>query len=147
MATYSVSIDSPLSAEEAFAYVADFRNFEAWDPGVSSSVQVTEPTTGGSGPGLGAEYEVQASRATLIYRVETYEPPTEVYVEATTRFFSSRDRITVAASGTGSVVTYDAILELNGPLGLADPLLGAFFDRLGDKAATGLATALGGIRR
>ncbi len=42
------------------------------------------------------------------------------------------------------VVTYDAELKLNGLLGLADPLLGLSFNRIGDRAATGLVRALDG---
>ena len=44
------------------------------------------------------------------------------------------------------MVTYDAELTLNGPLGLADPLLGIGFKRIGDRAAEGLIIALDGER-
>jgi len=37
-----------------------------------------------------------------------------------------------------------AELTLNGPLGLADPLLALVFDRIGDKAAAGMVDALDG---
>jgi len=42
------------------------------------------------------------------------------------------------------MVTYDAELTLNGLLGLADPLLGLSFKRIGDRAAAGLIRALDG---
>ena len=39
---------------------------------------------------------------------------------------------------------YDAELELSGLLGLADPVLGLVFGRIGDRAAAGMAVALDG---
>ena len=61
-------------------------------------------------------------------------------------FLTSLDTITVVGDGSGSVVTYDAELTLNGPLRLADPLLGLSFKRIGDRAAAGLIRALDGER-
>ena len=57
---------------------------------------------------------------------------------------TSLDRITVAPTADGSVVTYDAELTLNGALGFADPLVGLVFDRIGERAADGLVKALDG---
>ena len=61
------------------------------------------------------------------------------------RFLTSDDRITVEADGDQTLVTYQADLTLNGVLGLADPLLRLAFGRIGDRAAVGLRTALGGV--
>ena len=41
-------------------------------------------------------------------------------------------------------MTYEAVLTLNGLLGLANPLLGIAFGVIGDRAAAGLVGALGG---
>ncbi|CAB4659805.1 unannotated protein [freshwater metagenome] len=43
-------------------------------------------------------------------------------------------------------MTYDAELKLNGPLGLADPILRLTFGRIGDRAAAGLIRVLEGER-
>lgn len=43
-------------------------------------------------------------------------------------------------------MTYDAVLQLDGPLGVADPLLGVGFRRIADRAATGLIRVLDGAR-
>ena len=51
-----------------------------------------------------------------------------------------------AARRPGSIVTYDTVLKLKGPLGLADPLLARSFKKIGDRAAAGLETALAGER-
>ena len=50
----------------------------------------------------------------------------------------------VEPDGTGSVVTYDADLRLNGILGIGDLGLRLMFGRIGDRAAAGLRRALGG---
>ena len=62
--------------------------------------------------------------------------------------FAIPDTITVKPndSGSGSVVTYDAVLKLKGPLALADPLLSLSFKKIGDRAGVGLVAALAGER-
>ncbi len=141
MARYTVAVVSPWTPEQAFAYMADLRNFAEWDPGVSEAELVD-----GDGPGPDAAYRLKASGTTLRYETKEYRPDEMIYVVAKSTFFESLDRITVDAEGTGSRVVYDAQLKLNGPLGIFDPLLKLAFNRIGDKAGTGLIAALGGRR-
>ena len=54
----------------------------------------------------------------------------------------SVDEISVAASGDGSLITYDAVLTLKGPLKIFDPVLGLAFGKVADKAIAGLRSAL-----
>ena len=82
----------------------------------------------------------------LRYRTVEYEPSVRVVVRAANSWLTSLDTITVEADGTGSTVTYDAELTLNGPLGVADPLLRRTFGRIADRAANGLIAALDGAR-
>lgn len=60
----------------------------------------------------------------------------------------STDRITITREAVGgnhgTLVTYDADLQLNGVLRLADPLLRLAFGRIGDRAAAGLRRVLKG---
>ena len=65
---------------------------------------------------------------------------------AKSRFLTSLDTITIESDGEGSIVTYDAKLTLNGPLALADPILGLSFGRIGDRATAGLIRVLDGER-
>ena len=58
------------------------------------------------------------------------------------RGFVSRDTITVAAAGTGSVVSYEALLAFEGLSRLAEPLMQVVFNRVGAKAKAGLEAAL-----
>jgi len=50
MAHYVATVPSTKSAEDAFTYMSDLRNFAEWDRGIKKVVQVK-----GDGPGLGAE--------------------------------------------------------------------------------------------
>jgi hypothetical protein len=133
-----------MSPDAAFAYVADLTNFEHWDPGVASSTRVA-----GTGITADTAYDVRLSTLPMTLRYETVtldEAGRRLTVRARNLWFTSLDTITVAEepTGDGAVVDYHAELTLNGPLRIADPLLGRSFDRVGDKAAAGLRTALNG---
>ena len=82
----------------------------------------------------------------LRYRIERYERPDVVVAIASNRRLTSDDTITVEAADGGSIVTYDAVLTLNGLFRFADPLLSLAFRRIGGKAAAGLIEALAGER-
>jgi hypothetical protein len=73
-----------------------------------------------------------------------YDAPRNLLVVARSFVFTSIDRITVEPDGTGSVVTYDADLRLNGVLRVGDLGLRLMFGRIGDRAAAGLRRVLGG---
>ncbi|MDW3218988.1 MAG: SRPBCC family protein [Acidimicrobiales bacterium] len=139
MAHYSTTVTTLWSPEEAFAYMADLRNFEEWDPGVSSAELVA-----GEAPGMHAEYDVKVAATTLRYKTLEFEPSTRVVIEATSSLLRSYDviEVTPADEGGGAIVHYDATLELNGILRLADPLLRLAFDRIGDRAADGMRRVL-----
>ncbi len=139
MARYLMRVRTDLTPDQAFAYVADLRNFAEWDPGVSSAEQVV-----GDGPRVGAEYDVEASGSMLRYVTEACDPPLVVRARARNRWITSVDTITVSPDDPGSVVTYDADLTLNGVLRLGDPVLSLVFRRIGDKAAAGLVAKLEG---
>ena len=145
MARYVVHVRTPRSPSAAFAYMADLRNFAEWDPGVVRAEQ-----TEGDGPGLDAVFAVTVKafpRAlTLDYRTTSYDPPNVVVADAHSSRLRSLDTITVRPDGDGSVVTYDARLTLSGLLGVANPLLGLAFTRIGDRAAAGLLRVLDGVR-
>lgn len=143
MARYRTTIRTDRTPEDVFAFMADLRNFENWDPGVQRATQVTGD---GGGPEASFDVVVDAPGKGLTLRYETteYDPPHQVVVRAESRLFTSLDRIEVVPDGTGSLVTYDAELELNGPLGLFDLLLRPVFDHIGKRADAGLQSALDG---
>ena len=143
MARYVMHVRSPKSPAESFAYMADLSNFAEWDPGVIKAEQVE-----GDGAGPDAVFDVVVKGVggplTLRYETEAYDPPSSIVARAESRFLTSLDTITVVGDGTGSIVTYDAELTLNGLFGLTDPILGLAFKRIGDRAAAGLIEALDG---
>ena len=145
MARYSTTVRSPLAPHDAFAYMADLRNFEHWDPGVTGVVQVT-----GDGAGPDASFDVTVKSVgggtTLRYVTTRYAEPHTVTVEARSPMLTSIDRIDVAPDADGCLVTYDAELKLNGVLGVFDLGLRIAFSRIGDRAAAGLERALDGER-
>ncbi len=153
MARYSTTVRTPRSPDEAFAYMADLRNFALWDPGVTRVTQVHDGVHGeGGGPKSVFDVVVKSvgGGTTLQYVTTQYDEPRSVQVEARSSLLTSIDRIDVvpddAGGGSGSLVTYDAELRLNGPLGLFDLGLKPVFKRIGDRAAAGLERALGGER-
>jgi len=140
MARYVTTVRTPQTVEEAFAYMADLRHFADWDPGVKKVVQVK-----GDGGGAGTAFDVTVSGTTLRYVTEVHEPSTRLVAVAKSRTLTSTDTITVETDAGTTLVTYDALLELNGVLRLADPVLGLVFRRIGDRAIAGLRRVLGGV--
>ena len=142
MARYVTTMKTAKPPQEVFAYMADLRNFAEWDPGVKAVKQVE-----GSGPGPDGVFDVTVAGIgrdlTLRYVTEEYEAPRNLLVVARSLVFTSIDRITVEPDGTGSVVTYDADLRLNGVLCVGDLGLRLMFGVIGDRAAAGLRRALG----
>jgi carbon monoxide dehydrogenase subunit G len=143
MAEYVAHVRTPLLADDAFAYMADLRNFAVWDPGVTEVEQIR-----GEGGGSDAEFDVTVKGftgpMTLRYRTVEYVPARRVVVRADGDRLTSLDVISVHALEHGAVVTYDAQLTLGGALRLTDPLLRLAFRRIGDRAAHGLVRALDG---
>ena len=141
MARYVVSIESSRTAEDAFAYLSAFDNIRDWDP----SVVFARRLDGGS-LSVGSAFEVvvrQGSKETpLRYEVRAFDPGVSITVEAIASSYRSLDLITVVGNGTGSTVTYDALLEPRGLLRLATPLVKRAFGRLAEDARRGLERVL-----
>jgi carbon monoxide dehydrogenase subunit G len=142
MARYVTTVRTAKTPQEAFDYMADLRNFAEWDPGVKAVRQVQ-----GAGGGPDSVFDVTVAGIgrdlTLRYLTEEYDAPRNLLVVARSSVFTSIDRITVEPDGTGSVVTYDADLRLNGVLRVGDLGLRLMFGQIGDRAAAGLRRALG----
>ena len=142
MARYVTTVRSAKTPREAFAYMADLRNFAEWDPGVKAVRQVK-----GSGGGPDAVFDVTVVAPgpdlTLRYVTEEHDAPHNLLVVARSSVFTSIDRITVEPDGTGSIITYDADLRLNGVLRIGDLGLRLVFGQIGDRAAAGLRRVLG----
>ena len=101
MARYVTTINSSKSPEEAFAYMADLRNFADWDKGVIKVEQIN-----GSGAGMGTIFDVTVkgfggSTSTLRYTTTEYDAPRNVLVKGVNTLFTSVDRVTITPTATG----------------------------------------------
>jgi carbon monoxide dehydrogenase subunit G len=146
MAHYRTTVETPATADEVFAYLADFATVAQWDPGVSDAELID-----GEPGRTGARYRVDARflwrTLPLEYEIlEAVEPaetfPGRVVLEAQTSDFRSYDVITVTPRKEGCSVTYDADLALLGVRRPFDPLLAMAFRVIGDRARAGLAAAV-----
>ena len=143
MARYITKVRTSRSSADAFAYMADLRNFAEWDPGVSKVVQVEGD---GGGPDAVFDVTVRTGRRDLVlrYRTKEFEPTGNILVVAETSRMVSTDRVSVREQDGVRIVTYDADLRLKGLARFADPVLGLMFRRIGDRAGTGLSRVLDG---
>ncbi len=143
MSRYAVSISTPMSADEAFAYLADVTRFPEWDPSIIRVVQVV-----GTKPEVGSTYDLTIKTlgtSTMRYRISRLAPPRRmVIVSKRNALLTSADEVRVEPSASGSVVSYDAHLNLKHLGSLFDPLLQLAFDRIASRAAEGLRRVLGG---
>ena len=143
MAHYRGVVLSTRSAEDTFDYMADFATAGEWDPGTASAERLDD------GPvGLGSTFRLQVrigSRTTpLDYRIVAFDRPRRVVLLGESDTIRSEDTMTVVPTADGgSVLTYDAELTLAGAWAAANPLLGPFFGRIGDKGVEGLRRTLG----
>ncbi len=138
---YRASVITLRHPDDAFKYMADFDNVAEWDPGVVEAERI------GSGElGVGSRFRVVVASAgrklPLEYRITEFDPPRLVVLLAQTATLRSLDKITVEPAPDGATVTYDANLELLGPLRLFNPALALVFNRIGDRAAAGLRREL-----
>lgn len=138
MPRYVVTVPSSKSARDAFTLMADMTTFPAWDPGISTVVQVA-----GSGPGADAVFDVTVGSiagrpVTLRYETREFVSDSRVLLIGKNFLFTSIDSIDITPTSSGCNITYDAQLTFNGLLTPMNLGLGLVFKQIGDKAATGL---------
>lgn len=139
MARYVATVPSSRGADATFAYLAEFSNAAEWDPGVIRGARLDD------GPvGVGSQFDITVKslgrESSLVYEITAYDPVARrVVLRGSNALVVSVDEITVADD---AAVTYDADLQLRGPLRLFDPILRLSFSDIGDKAAAGLRGTL-----
>ncbi len=141
MSKYSTSIDSKLSARQAFTYMSEFQNVAQWDPGVRQATKLSEGSAS-----LGSEFDVitvtNGREVPILYRIVEFEDNARVVLRGETKLLRSEDEIVVTSKGEGSIVTYTANLSLRGVFMLATPFLGPVLKKIGDRARDGLRREL-----
>jgi hypothetical protein len=141
MARYHATVESRSPAAETFGYLATFSNAAEWDPGVLAGEQLD------AGPlGAGSRFRLKVpflgARMSLTYEVIRFVPGQEVQLGAASGLLRSTDTIVVTGAADGSTVSYDAEVQLRGPLRMLDPFLRPGFRVVAERAAAGLADAL-----
>ncbi len=124
-------------------YLKDFGNAEEWDPGTQSC------TREGDGPiEVGATWhnvsKIVGVTAELTYKLDTLSNRTLVFV-GTNDSSTSVDTITVDASGSGSVITYRADLEMKGAAKILSPAMKLVFEKVANDTEKQMTTVLNGL--
>ena len=142
MASFTETIEVTRALDEAFAYVADFRTAEEWDPGIVSS----RATTDGA-PRVGSTYDVVAEfrgrEVPFRYEIRELDPGRRLVIHGEGEKATSDDTITFeTVENGGTRVVYTADLRMKGVLRVAEPFLGGTFAEMGRKALAGLRQQL-----
>lgn len=128
------------STEAVFAFLADFRNAETWDPGTVECSLLS----GEVGPG--ATYrnvsEFLGRKTELTYATLTHEPVGRLHFQGTNDSFVGDDRLTFTPLGAGTEVEYHATFDLKGASVLAVPVVAAYLPFLATKTIKQLKASL-----
>lgn len=112
------------SPEAVFAFLADFRTAETWDPGTVECTLVA----GEVGPG--ATYrnvsEFLGRRTELTYVTLAHQPHSRLHFRGTNDSFVGDDRLSFSPAGSGTEVEYHATFDLKGASALAVPVVAAY---------------------
>lgn len=111
----------PRPVDAVFEYLSDFTSTNEWDPGTVSTTR-----TSGDG-GVGTRYantsEFMGRRTDLIYETVACQAPTHVEFKGTNDQATTRDRMTLTATGDGTRVHYRADFDFGLVGNLVAPLL------------------------
>lgn len=126
--------------DRVFAFLADFRNAETWDPGTVSCELVEGDT------GVGSVYRNVSSflgrKTELTYTTVEREEGRRVHFRGRNPMFTGDDVISVGPSGAGTEVTYHAEFRFHGLAMLSIPLVAAYLPVLAGKTMDQLRRSL-----
>ena len=135
------TIQTDLSRDEAFAFVADFANAPAWDPGTASAERLDPGAVG-----VGARYRLgvrmRGRVVPMEYRIVAHEAPRRVVLEGHGSGVRATDTITFEEAGSGTRIGYVAEIHLEGWMRLVEPLAGGAFAKIGRDARDGMQRTL-----
>jgi carbon monoxide dehydrogenase subunit G len=134
----TVVVDKPLEA--VFGYLSDFTTTTEWDPG--TVVTVNQQGDGGVGTTYLNTSKFLGRQTQLTYVVHDFVPGVRVELYGENKTVIAVDTMTFRTAGNATEVTYTAEFTFQGPSRLLAPLLRPAFERLGERAQTGMRTAL-----
>lgn len=124
-------------------YLQDFGNAEQWDPGTQRCTRLDEgPIRVGSR--WRNESKIAGMSTELVYELIELAGDRIVF-EGRNDSATSTDTITVVPHGTGSEVTYEAVIEMKGAAKLATPLVKVVFEKIGSDTEEDLTNILNGL--
>ena len=142
MTTVSRTFDVRPSPQTVIDYLKDFGHAEEWDPGTESC------TRNDSGPiTVGSSWhnvsKIAGVSTELTYTLEKLTDDTIVIV-GRNETATSTDTMTVvpASSGSGSQVTYEAVIEMSGAAKLAAPAVKLVFEKIGSDTEDDMTNVL-----
>ncbi|WGL51383.1 SRPBCC family protein [Nocardioides sp. BP30] len=143
MTTVSRTFTVEPSPSVVIAYLQDFGNAEQWDPGTERCTRLD------SGPvRVGSRWhnvsKIAGMTTELDYELTELAGDRIVFVGRNDSA-TSTDTITVAPHGTGSEVTYEAVIEMKGAAKLAAPLVKLVFEKIGSDTEEDLTNVLNGL--
>ncbi len=121
-------------------YLKDFSHAEEWDPGTERCERLD------SGPvRVGSRWHNESKIAGVSTEL-TYEL-TELTAErivlvGKNETATSTDTITVVPDGSGSQVTYEAVIEMSGAARLAEPVVKLVFEKVGNDTEDDMTAVL-----
>lgn len=110
-------------------YLKDFSNAEAWDPGTESCARIDagEVVVGSKFKNVS---KIAGISTELVYTLTTLSADTVAF-RGENDTATTTDTITVVPSGTGSEITYEAVIEMSGAAKLATPAVKVVFEKIG----------------
>jgi hypothetical protein len=142
MARYVASVDTAWERDAAFDYLAAFANIADWDPSVKGAESLTSDPLA-RGARFRVDFSMLGRELPLVYETIAIERPLRVTLRAETPTAVSLDTMTFDLRPEGgTIVTYDADVQLRGALRLLDLPFRLPFRRLGDRARDGLRKRL-----
>lgn len=128
----------PGDAGEAFRYLADFTHLPEWDPGIARVERLD------LGPlRVGSRFKVVARfvgrEVPMHYEVKQYDEATrQAVLVGEASGIRATDRITVTSREGRTEVHWQAYFEMQGARRLLEPFMRPLFQRLANKAMSGL---------
>src|ERR1700722_10155259 len=138
--TFSVEVPPKI----VVPYLADFAHAEQWDPGTVRCVRNDDgPVTVGSS--WHNTSKIVGISTELTYTLQQLTD-TRIVLVGRNRTATSTETIDVAASGTGSRITYANEVQFNGAAKLAAPLAKLVFEKLGNDTVKQLVETLDALQ-
>ncbi len=121
-------------------YLKDFSNATEWDPGTEACER------NGSGPVQVGSTWHNTSKIAGVSTELTYEltelTGSRVQFVGTNDTAHTTDTIDVIVNGSGSEITYEAIIEMKGAAKLATPFVKVVFEKIGSDTEEDMVTVL-----